>query len=131
MNWTFAVDNALVQYLAAGESVTVVYRVSVSDTANATTTQDVTLTINGTNDAPTITVATGSSNSASIAETNSVLGAKGSFTVGDIDRSNTVSAVVQSFSKSGTTGGLLSSDAQLKAMLVLTPAYPRVVLTST
>jgi VCBS repeat-containing protein len=130
VGWTFALDNALVQYLAAGDTVTTVYRISVTDTSGSTTNQDVTVSINGTNDNPSISVSAGSSNSASLIETNSFLNAKGSFTVSDIDRSNTVSAQVLSVSKAGATTGISSTDAQLKAMLTLAPAYPRVVLTA-
>ena len=55
IDWTFTLDNALTQYLGEGETVTVVYRVSIDDgsgTANAVQTQDITVTITGTNDVP-------------------------------------------------------------------------------
>mgnify|MGYP003669514198 CR=1 FL=1 len=57
--WDFSVDNSLVQYLADGETITATYTITVGDdsgTANNTTTRDVTVTITGTNDQPTITV---------------------------------------------------------------------------
>ena len=57
--WSFALDNTLAQYLAAGETVTATYRITLTDdsgAANASRTQDVTITITGTNDQPTITV---------------------------------------------------------------------------
>ena len=60
MDWNFALDNSLVQYLAAGETITATYRISGTDdsgTPSATATQDVTVTITGSNDAPTITTA--------------------------------------------------------------------------
>ena len=59
VNWSFALDNTLVQYLAAGETITATYRITVTDdsgAANASRTQDVMVTITGTNDQPTITV---------------------------------------------------------------------------
>ncbi|MBV5303816.1 MAG: VCBS domain-containing protein, partial [Chlorobium sp.] len=58
IGWSFALDNSLVQYLAADETVTATYSITLTDdsgTANATTTQDVTVTIHGTNDVPVIT----------------------------------------------------------------------------
>ncbi|TKT73300.1 hypothetical protein YH63_018775 [Afipia massiliensis] len=60
-NWNFALDNSLVQYLAAGETITLSYTIQVKDssgvTANDTSpTQMVTVTISGTNDAPMVTV---------------------------------------------------------------------------
>ena len=57
--WSFTVANSLTQYLADGETVTVVYTITVADdsgTGTDTTTQDVTVVITGTNDVPTITV---------------------------------------------------------------------------
>ncbi|MCA9170961.1 MAG: VCBS domain-containing protein, partial [Planctomycetales bacterium] len=61
IDWTFTLDNSLVQYLGEGETVTATYTITLDDnsgTANATTTQDIVITITGTNDQPTITLAT-------------------------------------------------------------------------
>ena len=58
VNWSFALDNSLVQYLAAGETVTATYTITIRDdsgTSNASNTQSVTVTITGTNDAPVVT----------------------------------------------------------------------------
>ncbi len=60
-DWHFSLDNSLVQYLAAGETVTVTYTISVQDNsavmANDTSApQTVTVVITGSNDEPTITV---------------------------------------------------------------------------
>lgn len=57
--WTFNVDNSAIQFLGAGESITLSFDVSANDgsgAGNATDTERVTLTINGTNDAPVVTV---------------------------------------------------------------------------
>ena len=72
IDWTFTLDNALTQYLGEGETVTVVYRVSIDDgsgAANAVQTQDITVTITGTNDIP---VATG--NVGAVNEDDTLLG---------------------------------------------------------
>ena len=53
--WTYTLDNANHQNLAAGETQTDVFTVTVSDGKGGTDTQDVTITIHGTNDAPVIT----------------------------------------------------------------------------
>ncbi|MEI6651269.1 MAG: Ig-like domain-containing protein [Chlorobiaceae bacterium] len=56
IGWSFALDNSLVQYLAKDETVTATYRITLTDdsgAANASRTQDVTVTITGTNDQPT------------------------------------------------------------------------------
>ena len=58
-NWDFALDNNLVQYLGAGETVTATYTITVKDNSgdpNAISAgQTVTVVITGTNDTPVIT----------------------------------------------------------------------------
>ena len=49
--WTYNVANADVQFLAAGETVTFSYDVTVTDSSGGSDTDTVTITINGTNDA--------------------------------------------------------------------------------
>jgi VCBS repeat-containing protein len=51
--WHYTVDNSAIQFLAQGQMLTQDYLVSVTDSHGASTTQDVTITINGTNEAPT------------------------------------------------------------------------------
>jgi len=51
--WHFTVDNADIQFLAQGQSMTQTYAVAVTDEFGATTVQEVNVTLNGTNDAPT------------------------------------------------------------------------------
>jgi VCBS repeat-containing protein len=51
--WHYTVDNSAIQFLAQGQVLTQDYLVSVTDNQGGSTTQDVTITINGTNDAPT------------------------------------------------------------------------------
>ncbi|QKH39929.1 retention module-containing protein [Achromobacter denitrificans] len=53
--YTYQVDNAAVQFLKAGQSIVETYTV---ESADGTATSTITITINGTNDAPTITSAT-------------------------------------------------------------------------
>ncbi|MEL6967608.1 MAG: VCBS domain-containing protein, partial [Pseudomonadota bacterium] len=53
--WTYNVLDSAVQFLGAGETITIVYDVTVTD-GIATDTETVTITINGTNDAPVVTV---------------------------------------------------------------------------
>src|SRR6185369_2776185 len=57
VSWTYEVNNSATQYLAVGESTTEQFTVTVSDGHGGTATQAVTVTIHGTNDDPTITVA--------------------------------------------------------------------------
>ena len=53
VGWHFTVNNADIQYLAQGQTLTQDYLVSVTDNHGASTVQDVTVTINGVNEAPT------------------------------------------------------------------------------
>ena len=56
IGWNFALNNSdpVLQSLAVGQTITQVYTVTVDDHHGGTVTQDVTVTITGTNDAPTI-----------------------------------------------------------------------------
>ncbi|MBR0756666.1 VCBS domain-containing protein [Bradyrhizobium jicamae] len=51
--WNFTVNNADIQFLGQGQTLTQDYLVTITDSHGALVTQDVTVTINGTNDAPT------------------------------------------------------------------------------
>src|SRR5438093_900151 len=62
VSWSFAVDNAALQFLAAGQTLTQTYTVSVADNHGGSVTQDVTITITGTNDAPVAVADTNSGN---------------------------------------------------------------------
>jgi VCBS repeat-containing protein len=53
VQWTFSVQDSAVDYLAAGETLTQYYDVSVNDGHGGIATETVTITITGTNDAPT------------------------------------------------------------------------------
>ena len=56
INWDYTITEAELDFLAAGETVTVVYTITVDDGDGGTDTQDVTVTITGANDAPVIAV---------------------------------------------------------------------------
>ncbi|EJN14017.1 VCBS repeat-containing protein [Bradyrhizobium sp. YR681] len=53
VGWHFTVNNADIQFLAQGQALTQDYFVTVDDGHGGTVIQDVTVTVNGTNDAPT------------------------------------------------------------------------------
>jgi VCBS repeat-containing protein len=85
----------------------------------------VTVTINGTNDAPDIhLVATGTPDTASatLTETNAGLSTSGTLTVTDADVSDTVNSSVTSVVTSGAITGLGSNNAALLSMLTVSPA---------
>ena len=57
MSWTYSVANSATQYLAAGEQATETFTVTTDDGNGGTVDQLVTMTITGTNDAPTVSAA--------------------------------------------------------------------------
>ncbi len=59
VTWTYQVANSAVQYLAVGETATETFTVTIDDGHGGTVPQLVTVTVTGTNDAPTISVADG------------------------------------------------------------------------
>jgi VCBS repeat-containing protein len=52
VDWHFTVDNSDIQFLSEGQTLTQVYQVMVADNHGGTTEQDVSVTMTGTNDAP-------------------------------------------------------------------------------
>ena len=121
MSWTYDIDNAAAQQLAAGQVVTEVYTITIDDQNGDTVTQDITITITGTNDAPVIT---GGPDTASLLETNAALTSTGTLTVGDVDTTDIVIAAVDSIIVSGTSNRdnpAAPSDTELLAMFSITP----------
>ena len=54
LDWTYSISNAEIDYLALTDSVELTFTVEVDDANGGTDTQDVVITVNGTNDSPTI-----------------------------------------------------------------------------
>jgi VCBS repeat-containing protein len=119
ISWSFSSGSETFDYLAAGESLVLTYTITVTDSSGATDTQNVTITINGTNDAPVVSLVGTDSDAETLAEGDSGLEVGGTLTVTDLDQSNTVTASVSSVTASGTTAGLGSDDAALLAMLTV------------
>ena len=118
--WTFDSGSEAFNYLAAGESLTLTYTVTASD-GTASDTQDVTITVTGTNDAPVISVGSGDSAAETLAETNVGLTVSDTLTVTDLDLSDTVDSTF-TVAASGDTTGLGPNNAALLAMFSVTPA---------
>ena len=91
-------------FLDDGECLTLTYTVRATDDSAVSDDQTVTITINGTNDAPVISVGAGDSDAEARAETNAGLAASGTLTVVDADLSDAVTATVDSVVASDTTG---------------------------
>ncbi|PMZ69425.1 beta strand repeat-containing protein, partial [Pseudomonas sp. FW305-70] len=82
VQWTYNLSNGAAQYLAQGQTVTETYLVTISDGHGSTVTQNVTITITGTNDAPTVTAA--EIEGGAVTEDGTTV-ASGSFAFGDVD----------------------------------------------
>jgi VCBS repeat-containing protein len=107
--WNFFVPDASVDYLSAGQTKVQTYAVTVNDGKGGTLTQNITVTITGTNDTPTITTVAGITDvtGAVTEDTNSTtLSDTGTITFDDVDLTNahTVSVV----KASGILGGILT-----------------------
>jgi hypothetical protein len=98
-----------------------VFVVTVSDGAGGTVDQTLTIAIDGTNDAPVISLVTGDLAAAGLTETNAGLSVSDTLTVTDVDLSDTVASSA-TVAASGITTGLVSNNAALLAMLTLTPS---------
>ena len=55
VNWDYTITEGELDFLAAGETITAVFTITVADGHGGTDTQDITITISGANDAPVIT----------------------------------------------------------------------------
>ena len=83
VTWTFSSEAAALQFLAEGQQLTQTYTVIIADGHGGTAAQLVTITINGTNDAP---VVTGAVDNATVTEGSlPVMTADGTIDFGDVD----------------------------------------------
>ncbi|WP_213287080.1 VCBS domain-containing protein [Bradyrhizobium sp. sGM-13] len=98
LGWTFTLDNndPTLQSLALNQTITQIYTVTVSDGHGGTVLQDVTVTITGTNDAPTIVAGAATTASGGVAEDTGVvsgkIGTSGTIAFQDIDLIDTHTA---------------------------------------
>ena len=123
VSWQFDAAAGEFDYLADGESVTITYTVTLSDDSvptPATAQQDITITVNGTNDAPMISVEAGDSASAGALETDAGIMLSDTLTVSDADVSDTVDVGITGLTVSGSySGSAAPSSADLLAMFAL------------
>ncbi|MGE4446132.1 MAG: VCBS domain-containing protein, partial [Synergistaceae bacterium] len=120
--YSYTLNNSLpaVQALAVGETFTDTFATTTTDEHGATRSTTLTITINGTNDTPVISVGSGDSALEVLPETNAGLSTSGTLTLSDLDITNTVSTNIISVSVGGQTTGLIPNNAQLLGMLSAT-----------
>ncbi|WP_306577633.1 VCBS domain-containing protein [Bradyrhizobium sp. SRS-191] len=93
--WTYQVDNSSVQFLQAGQTVTEIYAVTISDGHGGLTTQDVTVTVTGTEDAPVLTSGgSGAVTEAADASAQDIGPITGALGMTDLDVGDTLTASV-------------------------------------
>ncbi|WP_448218733.1 VCBS domain-containing protein [Endozoicomonas sp. 2B-B] len=120
IDWTFSVADADIDYLKAGETLTQTYTVTVDDGEGGTVDQQVTITITGTNDAPTISSATDVAGAVTeivdggAGENSNSLTDTGSFTIADVDLSDqqTVSVSAGANGYLGSLTATVADDTQ-------------------
>ena len=104
VGWTYTIDEAAAQYLAAGQTVTETYTVEVDDGHGGTASQLVTIDITGTNDAPVISAADSDiSGSASEGDGNAAARTtSGTIAFSDVDTSDSHTLSISGAASHGT-----------------------------
>ncbi|GAB5460426.1 VCBS domain-containing protein [Hoeflea alexandrii] len=131
-DWTYAVADSALDFLSAGETLTITYDVIVQDDSGtgtaASAVSQIVVTITGTNDAPVIDVTAGASSSELVDSTLSLAAvtAFGQLTFTDVDLSDTghsasvVGAVIRSGESDGLSIlGIPLPDSVLRAFLTI------------
>jgi len=108
LTWTYTVDAAAVEYLAAGETRVESFTLTLDDQHGGIVTRQIDVTITGTNDAPTIGAADAA---AAVTEdaTAPTLSDSGTITFDDVDLSDAHSVGVTA-GADNTLGGVLTAD---------------------
>ncbi|MFN5713343.1 MAG: VCBS domain-containing protein, partial [Bradyrhizobium sp.] len=107
--WTFSATDKSFDYLAAGETLTLVYTIQIDDQHGGVVTVPVTITIVGTDDKPVITSPTQAATIPEVPETTGSVShdtASGTVTFTDVDLSDTHSVTVAGVTEAGVTSGL-------------------------
>ncbi|AWN41722.1 hypothetical protein DK389_15910 [Methylobacterium durans] len=120
IGWSFSLGNPRVDFLAAGETLTLTYNVTVTDDAGATDTKPVVVTITGANDFPIVEALAGDTVHTVLTETDACLKASGTVTVTDRDLTDVVTVSVSEVEVlSGSANGL--TLGQLKGFFSVSP----------
>ncbi|WDH54757.1 VCBS domain-containing protein [Pseudomonas chlororaphis] len=104
LGWHFAVDNAALQFLGEGQTLTQTYDVAIGDGA----VQTVTITITGTNDRPTLTIADTTS-TMNEGDGTAILSDSGALSFADVDNTDTVTVSHTANGDIAWSGGTLNA----------------------
>ena len=110
--WTYTLANAVVQYLAANEARTEIFTVTVTDDQGATASQEVSVTITGTNDVPVVELADVTGGVTELVSASGNLTDMGTIAFSDVDVTDThsVSVTASSAGALGTLTPTVSTD---------------------
>ncbi len=99
INWSFDSASEIFNYLSSGESLTLTYTIRASDSNNPSSSDDktITITINGSNDAPVISVESNDSDSKTLNESDVKLTTSGTLSVSDLDLSEHCLILIKSW----------------------------------
>ncbi len=121
VTWNYTVPDSALDSMAVGETLTQIYTVTVNDGNGGTDTQNVTITLNGVNDAPVISIDAGDSASGGVTEINdnaagenvNDLTSTGTLSFADMDftDSHTVSITEDNTGYIGTLTASVSDDS--------------------
>jgi VCBS repeat-containing protein len=121
LDWAFSLGNPLLDFLREGETLTLTYNVSVTDSSGASDTKPITLTIAGANDVPIVEALAGDRAYQALDEGSGPLRTEGTLTITDRDLTDSVSVSANQVEVvGGSRGGL--TDTRLAEFLTLTPA---------
>ncbi|SDT90377.1 VCBS domain-containing protein [Halopseudomonas salegens] len=117
VDWTYALNDVDLDFLAAGETISFSYTITATDSQGATDTDTVTFTITGTNDAPTISAAAADPVTEAPGDSSAQdLSDSGEITFDDLDTTDTVDITFASNNDISWSGGSL--DGALASALV-------------
>ncbi|MCP4470745.1 MAG: hypothetical protein GY815_08670, partial [Gammaproteobacteria bacterium] len=85
INWDYTIADTDLDFLAAGETITVVFTITVDDGNGGTDTQDVTITITGTNNLPVIGGVISGTVTEDVDVSSDMISASGKLTINDLD----------------------------------------------
>lgn len=94
VGWSYSIADNAVDFLGENQTATVVSTITLDDHQGMTDTAQVTVTITGKNDAPTITAEANDSAGADLPETNAGLAKQGTLTVSDADATDHASVAL-------------------------------------
>jgi VCBS repeat-containing protein len=121
VGWTFTVTDSEIDHLPKDTTLIQTYIVTIDDGNGGTVQQVVTISINGSNDAPVIVVDGDDVDSAVLEEADEGLTADGTLTVSDVSVSDVVTAEVTAVVASGDHSTVVTTPTLLGFMQVTSP----------